>query len=140
MNPKEYMAQAFLLDQQIDTKLEQVDSLRRLAVKATNLMTGMPGSPSRNQSSMEDIVIKMVDLEREINSDIDALVDLKRQMVRLLRQVPDTEHRMVLEKRYLCFKPWEQIALDLGFSIHHLYKIHNEALKEIANWIPKDST
>ena len=138
MTPKEYMSQAYRLDQQIDSKLEQVDSLHHLAAKATSLITGMPGSPNRDRSSMEDIVIKMIDLEREINQDIDELIDLKKHMVWMVRQVSDTEHRMILEKRYMCFEPWEQIALDMGFSIHHLYKVHSEALKEISNWIPKD--
>lgn len=139
MTPKEYMSQAYRLDQQIDSKLEQVDSLHHLAAKATSLITGMPGSPNRDRSSMEDIVIKMIDLEREINQDIDELIDLKKHMVWMVRQVSDTEHRMILEKRYMCFEPWEQIALDMGFSIHHLYKVHSEALKEISNWIPNDT-
>jgi len=105
-----------------------VASLNDLAAKCTSTLTGMPHSPNRGTSTMADAVAKILDLQAEINRDIDDLVDLKRDIVTLLKRVDNTEYQTILEKRYLCFMTWEQIAVDLNYSIHHLYKLHNAAL------------
>jgi len=73
---------------------------------------------------MEDIIAKMVDLENEISADIDALVDLKREIVTAIKSVDNPEFRTLLELRYLCFKPWEQIALETGYDLRWLYRLH----------------
>jgi len=129
MNVREYLSQAYRLDQRINSKLEQVASLNDLATKCTSTLTGMPRNPNRGTSTMADAVGKIVDLQAEINRDIDTLVDLKRGIVALIKRVDNTEYQTILEKRYLCFMTWEQIAVDLSYSIHHLYKIHNAALE-----------
>lgn len=128
MTAKEYLGQAYRLDQRINSKLEQVLSLRDLTTKATATMSDMPGGGSRNVYKMQDIIGKIVDLENEINADIDQLVDLKREMVSVIKAVKNPEYQTLLELRYLCFKPWEQIAVEMGYSIHHLYRLHNSAL------------
>jgi len=128
MTAKEYLGQAYRLDQRINSKLEQVLSLRDLTTKATATMSDMPGGGSRNVYKMQDIIGKIIDLENEINADIDRLVDLKREMVAVIKSVKNPEYQTLLELRYLCFKPWEQIAVEMGYSIHHLYRLHNSAL------------
>lgn len=128
MTAKEYLGQAYRLDQRINSKLEQVLSLRDLTTKATATMSDMPGGGSRNMYKMQDIIGKIIDLENEINADIDQLVDLKREMVAVIKSVKNPEYQTLLELRYLCFKPWEQIAVEMGYSIHHLYRLHNSAL------------
>jgi hypothetical protein len=128
MKAREYLSQAYRLDQRINSKLEQVQSLNELATKATSTLTGMPRNPNRATSTMADAVAKIIDLQAEINCDIDSLVDLKRDIVALVKSVDSTEFQTLLEKRYLCYMSWEQIAVDMNYSIHHLYKMHNLAL------------
>ena len=77
MTSKEYLGQAYRLDQRIHSKLEQVASLNELATKCTSTLTGMPHNPNGSTSTMADTVAKIVDLQTEINCDIDHLVDLK---------------------------------------------------------------
>ena len=131
MTAKEYLGQAYRLDQRINSKLEQVMSLRDLTTKATATMSDMPGGGSRNVYRMQDIIGKIIDLEDEINQDIDALVDLKREMVATIKAVADPECQTLLELRYLCFKTWEQIAVDMQYSTRNIYKLHDRAIKEI---------
>lgn len=78
LDAKAYLSQAFRIDQRINSKLEQIMSLRELATKATTTLTDVPSSSTRNEHPMESIIVKIVDLEKEINADIDKLVDLKR--------------------------------------------------------------
>ena len=131
MTAKEYLGQAYRLDQRINSKLEQVMSLRSLATKATSTLSDTPPSGTRNVHRMEDIIVKIVDLENEINRDIDNLVDLKREMVSVIKAVTDPEYQTLLELRFLCFRTWEQIAVDMNYSIQHIYRLYDKALKEI---------
>lgn len=131
MTAKEYLGQAYRLDQRINSKLEQVLSLRELTTKATATMSDMPGGGSRNVYKMQDIIGKIVDLENEINADIDRLVDLKREMVAVIKAVADPEYQTLLELRFLCFKTWEQIAVDMNYSIQHIYRLRDKALKVV---------
>ena len=128
MTAKEYLGQAYRLDQRINSKLEQVLSLRELTTKATATMSDMPGGGSRNVYKMQDIIGKIVDLENEINADIDRLVDLKREMVAVIKAVENPEYQTLLELRYLCFKTWEQIAVYMGYESRYLHKLHQRAL------------
>lgn len=131
MTTKEYLRQAYRLDQRINSKLEQVASLNTLAMKCTHTLTGMPRNPNRGTSTMADAVAKIVELQAEINHDIDHLIDLKREMVKLIKSVDNTECQTLLELRYLCFKTWEQIAVDMGYNVRHVYRLHDEAIENI---------
>ena len=131
MTKKEYLSQAYRLDQRINSKLAQVTALNDLATKCTSTLSDMPSNPNRGISTMADAVEKIVDLQVEINRDIDALVDLKRDIVRAIKAVENTEYQTILELRYLCFKTWEQIAVDMGYNVRHVYRIHDEAVERI---------
>ena len=74
MNAQQYFNRAYNLDQRINSKIEQISSLNDLATKCTSAITGMPHSPNRGKTAMADTVTKIVALQEEINSDIDALV------------------------------------------------------------------
>ena len=144
MTVKEYLDQAFRLDQRINSKVEQVASLNTLATKCTTVLTGMPRNPSHSVSTTVDIIEKIVDMQVEINKDIDRLVDLKREIVQVIKSVTDTEFQTLLELRYLCFKPWEQIAVEMGYDLRYVFKLHGQALDRCLpliseNWTVKDT-
>lgn len=127
--PKEYLNRAFLLDTLINIKLEQLDGLRAIATKVTAHITDMPKSSTPNKQAMENTVIKLVDLEREINADIDALVDTKRDITETIKAVPSQELRALLEMRYLCFRKWTDISDELDKEERSLYHLHGKALE-----------
>lgn len=52
MTAKEYLGQAYRIDQRINSKLEQVASLRALATKATSTLSDPPQGGSRNVQAM----------------------------------------------------------------------------------------
>lgn len=131
MTVKEYLSQAKFLDQRINSKIQQVAALNDLATKATSTLTGMPRNPNHATSTMEEAITKIIDLQAEINQDIDTLVDLKRDLSATIKAVGNTEYQTILEKRYLCFLSWEQIAVDMGYDLRWLYRIHGKALDEV---------
>ena len=128
MTSKEYLSQAYHLDQRINSKIEQISSLNELSTKCTSTITGMPHSPNKGTSKMADTVAKIVDLENEINRDIDRLVDLKHEITTKVNEVPNHEYRTLLEMRYICMKRWDEIAMAMGYELRYLYKLHSKAL------------
>ena len=131
MTARDYLSQAYRLDQRINSKLEQVESLSGLATKVSSTLTGMPKNPNRATSTMADTVTKIIALQAEINNDIDRLVDLKREMVAVIKAVANTERQTLLELRYLCFKTWEQIAVEMDYTVRNVHLLHKEALKAV---------
>ena len=139
MTAKEYLLQAKFLDMRINSKIQQVEALNDLATSASSVLTGMPRNPNKATSKMADAVAKIVDLQAEINHDIDELVDLKKAISSTIKAVPSPELQTLLEKRYLCFQSWEIIAVDMNYSMQHLFRLHDKALKEITAFLPDES-
>jgi lambda repressor-like predicted transcriptional regulator len=128
---KHLLSQAYRIDQRINSKLEQAQSLRELAAKASATLSDMPRSGTRNVQRMEEIIAKMVDIETEINNDIDYLINTKREVMSIIKGVSKPEYQSLLELRYLCFKSWEQIAYDLNYSVSWVLKLHYKALRAV---------
>jgi seryl-tRNA synthetase len=129
---KTYLNQALRIDQRINSKIDQITSLQELAEKATSTLSETPRSASPNLHPMETTIAKIIDLEEEINQDIDYLVDLKKELVSLIKSVQNTEEQTLLEQRYLCFKKWEQIAVDMNYSVQHVFRLHDAAILSVA--------
>lgn len=138
MTAREYLGQAYRLDQRINSKLEQVSSLHALATKATSTISDMPGSPNRNNNRMEDIVVKIIELENEINADIDLLVTFKKEVPLVIESVNNMDERMVLRYRYVHNFTWSKIGDELNADERTVRRWHKLALAHIM--IPPDCT
>lgn len=130
MDAKQYLSQAYYLDKRINSKIEQVASLRELATKATASVHAERVSGTRQRSPMENAVLKLIDLENEINDDIDRLVDLKRELSAFIAEIDNHAYRIVLELRYLNGNTWEEVADVMGYDLRWIYRLHGKALKE----------
>ena len=131
MTIKEYLSQAYHLDQRINSKIEQLKRWQDLAIKATSTLSKTSSCSYENSHKMEDNIVKIIDLKNEINNDIDRLIDLKKDIMALINGVKNPEYQTLLELRYLCFKKWEQIALYMNCGVDNVYKMHQKALRSI---------
>lgn len=129
MTAKEFLAQAYRLDQRINSKLQQIDSLRSLTQKVTQSYDGEVVSRTRNVTSLEDAIIRLMEAEAELNQQIDQLVDTKIEIGKLIDTVHNESYRLLLEKRYLCFLSWDQIAADMHYSRRWVLNKHERALE-----------
>lgn len=130
MNAKEYLSQAYYLDQRINSKLQQLDRLNDLATKYTAIITETPKSEGFSNSTLAATVSKIVDLQNEINRDIDKLLVLKGDITDVINSVKNLEYQTLLERRYLCFMSWKKIALDMKYEPRHIFRLHKKALNE----------
>ena len=128
---KEYLSRAFRIDQRINSKLEQVQSLRALAEKASAILTGTPSGKGNEPHRMEDTIAKIVDLEALVDNDMRQLVDTKHEIITMIKCVEPIELQTLLELRYLNFKSWEEIAVLMHYRLRNIFVLHGKALGEI---------
>jgi len=128
MNAKEYLSQAWYLDKRIKTKERQLDWLRSHAVYVSPKLSEVPKAPSIKRSPVEEAVVRITELEHEINTSIARLMQLKVEIADAIRSVNSMECETLLEMRYLAFLAWDQIASQLNYSQDYVYHLHRKAL------------
>ena len=126
----ELFNKARLLDMEIDTLIEESQSIRDMATRVTSTINDMPGAPLKNNDRFQDTMVSLIDYERQINSRIDELVNLKQEINDVIGKLPRLEHRIVLTKRYLQRKRWEQIAVEMKYEERQVRRFKTEALNE----------
>ncbi len=129
MTAKEYLGLAYRLDQRISSKLMQLDSLRSLSRKVTTSFESAKVSGSRDVTSLENAIIRMMETEDELNKQIDALIDIKSSIAQYISALENIDYQVLLEKRYLCFQPWDQIAAETNCSLRWIHTLHSRALE-----------
>ena len=128
MKAKEYLNRAYRIDCRINNKLEQLARLRALATKSTQAFGGEPVSHTRNVTSLEDIIARIIEREQELDEQVDALVAVKEEIQKTIDLVADPDCRVLLEMRYLCMKPWQDIGVKMELGRTQTYNLHMKAL------------
>ena len=131
MNAEEFLSQAYRIDQQIQSKVAQLDRIRACAygsgIRFGDVKVQTSGPPNR----VEESVLKIMEEERAINEEIDRLVDIKRQIREVISQVEDVTCRLLLEKRNLLFQTWIDICRDMNMSKRWAQTRYKEAVEMV---------
>nr|UVY03896.1 MAG: Protein of unknown function (DUF722) [Bacteriophage sp.] len=133
MTAKQYLRQAYRLNDLINSDLAELEQLKVLStsVSSPNL-SGMPSSGTRKQEApFANAVMKIIELEKVIDAEIDRFVDLKKEIRDVINKVPDNNQKLVLKLRYIQFLKWESVAAEMDLSLKQVHRIHNEALKNV---------
>lgn len=133
MTAKQYLKQAYRLNDLINSDLAELEQLKILStsVSSPNL-SGMPSSGTRKQEApFVNAVMKIIELEKVIDAEIDRFVDLKKEIRDVINKVPDNNQKLVLKLRYIQFLKWESVAAEMDLSLKQVHRIHNEALKNV---------
>lgn len=132
MTSREYLCQAYRLDQKIDSNIREVSNLRKMMGSISSPVLGDRVQTSRPaEAPFVRSVEKIMALEETINAEIDVLVSLKEQMRGVIAAVPDTDERMVLCYRYIHNLTWEQISDELNESVSTVKRRHKSALDHV---------
>ena len=132
MTTKEYLRQAYRLDQKINSDLEEVSALREMANSVSSPQLGERVQTSHNgDAPYVRCLEKIIALEDKINKEIDLLVDLKKEIRVVISTVEDTDERMVLKYRYVHNYTWEQIGNELHADARTVRRWHGRALQHV---------
>ena len=130
-----FLSQARHIDVQINSKLEELYSLKAMAEKVTTTYQSDMVDGSRDVHKREGIICKIIDLQNEINSDIDQLVDLKISIRQIIESLPDMEGRTVLNLRYVRLLKWQEVADTMGYSLRRVHNFHDRAIRYLKSEI-----
>ena len=129
---KEELKEIRFLDERINSKLRQLEELKAMKGAVCGIDYSRDKIQTSPSNSQEDLIIKITDLELEINKDIDKLVDMKNKAREEINRLSGV-HGAILELRYIECKDWDEISYRLNFSEREIYRKHREALKKIIN-------
>ena len=130
MTAKQYLQQTFRLNAKIDAKKIRIEQLRAFAESVSPPeLSHDKVQAGRASDQMGENVTKIVDLEKEKNAEIQQLLDLQEEIESRLKEMPDDDLCLILEKRYINLQKWEQIALDLNYTYRHTTRLHGEAIQ-----------
>lgn len=137
MNAKEYLSQAYRLDQQINSNIEEISRLREMANSISSSSWGEKVGAARGQDPpFVKAIIKIMDLQEIINHEIDTMVALKKEIRTIIEAVPNTDERLVLRYRYIHNMTWEQIGGELNADESTIRRWHKAALSAVV--LPPD--
>ena len=130
MNAKEFLRQIKKLDRLIENKLIEIQQWKDIANNTTANLTGERVQSSSNPHKIADAIGRYIDLEREINQDIDKLVDTKKDVIGVIEQLNATEYD-IMHKIYVQYLTFDEVAYACKHSKSWATTIHGRALAHV---------
>ena len=112
------------LDRKLYNLEEKIAILRSRAEKSTSVLSPTPGGSSCNDSRLEELVIKIADLEAEEKRTREELETSRVEMTLLFAELEDPRQIEILTLRYAHLLPIPEIAkaTDLSDSSVKLFR------------------
>lgn len=128
MTAKQYLNQAKTLEYAIKSKQEELYYLTEKSryIQNTALSERIQSSHSNNSNAIID---KIIDMETEINSEIEHLLDLKAEIRQRIALVYNPVYIAVLTDKYLNFFTLEQIAERMEKDYSTIRRWYGQALQ-----------
>lgn len=134
MNSKQYLKQAYRLNELIRCNQQELEELKELStiLPGTDYSKErVKGGGSTGDASYTQIIEKMIALEEAIKADIEKLLSLKLEVRAVINEVVDNEEKLLLKHRYLNFETWEDICELMNVSERTVHRLHSSALKNV---------
>ena len=126
MTAKEFLSQARGMDRRIDKKTERVERIEaRLEAGRLNRLTGMPRG---GVSDWTDTANMLIDMEKDLNSEIREMCRVKRLVKEAIHAVEKTRWQELLELYYINEYTWEQVAETMHLDRRWVTRMHGKAL------------
>lgn len=125
---KAWLSRAWKIDKEIDALLEAKRLEYQRCVATTAMFDGEVVSSTKNPHKFD----RLAELEAKINRRVDALYMIKAEILNAITAVDNPTYRTLLIERYINFKTWEKIAVDMNYSyVHLVHTLHPCALKAL---------
>lgn len=126
--PKEYLRQLRTAEIKIEQKEEE---LERLKASLESISTGTDSERVQTtpRDRLSEEITRIVDLEKEINSDLGAMLMLRNKIINEIQSMDNPVYIDILYKRYVQYKSLEEIAVEMSYSYTRLRHLHGRALQ-----------
>lgn len=127
MTAKDWLRRGWQIDQEINSLLRTKQETRDRLTSVTAGYDGESVQGTRDPHKYD----RLAELDEKIDRRIDQLVAVKQEIMDAIAQVEDSRYRTLLTERYMEFKTWEQIAVDMNYTWRRVMQLHGEALNSI---------
>lgn len=131
MDAKEFLRLPEKLDVRIKNKLIEQQQWRDLALGITANMDGERVQSTGTKTKMADAINKCVDMEAEIDSLIDELVDTKKKVIEAIEKLDSPVEYDVLHRRYIQYQSLQDVADHYGYDYGWATTTHGRALRSL---------
>ena len=139
MEAKEFLKQVEKLDVRIANKLIEQRQWRDIALGITANMEGERVQSTGAKTKMADAVEKCVDMEAEIESLVDILIETKKEVIEAIERLDSAIEYNVLHMRYIQFKDLQDIADHYGKEYGWATTTHGRALKHLQSILDENN-
>ena len=136
MTPKEYLRQAYRLENEIKHERDNLESIRAMLTSIRSPGFEEHFNPNRNtDATFVTLLEKAYATEDRIGKKLIRLLDLRNEIRDTIDAVEDTDERLVLIYRYLDNASWSDIGAYMSADPSTVRRWHGKALLHIK--IPK---
>ena len=130
MKAKDYLLQISKIDRIIENKIAELEHWKAIATGTTTYSDGERVQSSGNKYKMEDAVLKCIEINNEINSEINRLVDTRKEVINTIEQLKLDEYD-VLHKIYVQRKDFKDVSAIMDKSYSWVTSKHGRALASL---------
>lgn len=129
MTAKQYLGQIRILDIKIRQRQREAAELK-LAATCTGSISaqGEKVQTSPSGDKLLNVVAKYVDLEAETQDMIDVMQKRRHKIISEIQSLEDSRYVEILYKRYVEFKSFDLIAVEMKYEYKWTCKLHGKAL------------
>lgn len=127
MTTKQWLSRAKRIDEEIDSLIQTRDETLSRIMSITQSYTAMPVQSTKDPHKFD----RLAGLEFDIDRKVDELIEVKREILSTIHQISDRRYRLVLMKRYIDYKTFEKIAVEMHYSYKQVCRLHGRALIEM---------
>lgn len=120
---KAYLARALEAEQRIESRMIQIGRLKALAGRGAR---SLPDDERGQQ-----ILSTMQSMEQELQGEIEAWRQVKKEVARVIEAAGKDSHRLVLTYRYLNGWEWNHIASRMNYSLDRVWHLHADAIRAL---------
>lgn len=124
------------LDFKINSSIEELERLKFYQDLLKGIDYRMDKVQNFSKSDMSDAIIKIVDLEQNINSDITRLVEKKKVLKSKIDKLEPIMYQ-IMYLRYFKYYTWSVIATELFYCEGYIKKLHGLALEILRKEVTK---
>lgn len=102
----------------------------RMAAPRAQVLTGMPGSTSKDPDRLTDLVAQAEELRSRYRRCIEELTAAQLEVEKIIEKLEPRE-REIFRLRYIDGAKWEDICTIMSYSWRQIHRAHSAALQKL---------
>lgn len=130
LNAKRYLNRIKSIDKKVKNKKLEIQSLYDVLEQCTTHLKEVDIQTSLNTDKNAELIAQVIDLKNELVDDINELLKVKIQAIKMINALDNNEHVEILMRRYIMFQEWHEIASAMNYTRQTIDNKHGNALVE----------